>query len=80
MKRGLIDPCFEKFFQENTYKKPEVLFINLFNLSPKRITVTTFFVCSILRHRNKLSSFDINITTIKLFQNKIGEKRRVNMR
>ena len=71
MKRRLIDLCFENFFQENTYNRTRGNLYKLVLPMSKTKYRHNFFVCSIVRHWNKLNSSDINVTSIKLFQNKI---------
>ena len=77
MKYNFIDLSYDSFFQENTYKKTRG---NAFKLTfPKSKTKfrKNFFVCSIIKHWNKLKSSDINVRTINKFKKKIDNYLRV---
>ena len=80
MKRGLIDLCFENFFQENKYKRTRGNRYKLVLPKSKTKYRSNFFVCSIIKHWNSLSSSDIDVTSVKQFQNKVDNYfKRVNM-
>ena len=80
IKHRLLELCFEDFFQENSYKRTRGNLYKLVSSKTRTKYRQNFFVCSIIKHWNRLSSFDIDATSINLFQNNVDNYfRKMNI-